>query len=98
MIPGSIPQGPDLDLGGSRERMPGSYPDGRVQPGALYDVIASDLLLRLGERPVGRSEEHTSELQSHLNLVCRLLLEKKKSATASTRIASNFSSKDASIY
>src|SRR5260370_14950244 len=29
-----------------------------------------------------RSEEHTSELQSHLNLVCRLLLEKKKSRTA----------------
>src|SRR5260370_7819270 len=28
--------------------------------------------------PEGRSEEHTSELQSHLNLVCRLLLEKKK--------------------
>src|SRR5207237_3262331 len=27
--------------------------------------------------PDGRSEEHTSELQSHLNLVCRLLLEKK---------------------
>src|SRR5260370_16321681 len=27
-----------------------------------------------------RSEEHTSELQSHLNLVCRLLLEKKKIA------------------
>src|SRR5260370_26933407 len=27
--------------------------------------------------PYGRSEEHTSELQSHLNLVCRLLLEKK---------------------
>src|SRR5260370_15403636 len=27
-----------------------------------------------------RSEEHTSELQSHLNLVCRLLLEKKKTA------------------
>src|SRR5207237_8793643 len=26
----------------------------------------------------GRSEEHTSELQSHLKLVCRLLLEKKK--------------------
>src|SRR5260370_5197469 len=25
-----------------------------------------------------RSEEHTSELQSHLNIVCRLLLEKKK--------------------
>src|SRR5260370_32389194 len=28
--------------------------------------------------PRNRSEEHTSELQSHLNLVCRLLLEKKK--------------------
>src|SRR5690242_21178014 len=29
-------------------------------------------------RPPSRSEEHTSELQSHVNLVCRLLLEKKK--------------------
>src|SRR5260370_6058062 len=29
-------------------------------------------------RRISRSEEHTSELQSHLNLVCRLLLEKKK--------------------
>src|SRR5438477_3553082 len=29
-------------------------------------------------RRAGRSEEHTSELQSHVNLVCRLLLEKKK--------------------
>src|SRR2546422_6165057 len=28
--------------------------------------------------PIGRSEEHTSELQSRLHLVCRLLLEKKK--------------------
>src|SRR4051812_49968016 len=28
--------------------------------------------------PANRSEEHTSELQSHVNLVCRLLLEKKK--------------------
>src|SRR5260370_16073285 len=32
-----------------------------------------------------RSEEHTSELQSHLNLVCRLLLEKKKTAHLSAR-------------
>src|SRR5256885_4157650 len=30
------------------------------------------------EREYGRSEEHTSELQSPCNLVCRLLLEKKK--------------------
>src|SRR5260370_30264534 len=34
-----------------------------------------DQILRMGYE---RSEEHTSELQSHLNLVCRLLLEKKK--------------------
>src|SRR5260370_10636809 len=32
----------------------------------------------LAPRRGPRSEEHTSELQSHLNLVCRLLLEKKK--------------------
>src|SRR5260370_29935786 len=31
-----------------------------------------------GRQRTRRSEEHTSELQSHLNLVCRLLLEKKK--------------------
>src|SRR5260370_13933455 len=31
-----------------------------------------------------RSEEHTSELQSHLNLVCRLLLEKKKTIDVTT--------------
>src|SRR2546429_1486592 len=31
-----------------------------------------------------RSEEHTSELQSRLHLVCRLLLEKKKTSTNST--------------
>src|SRR5260370_27469618 len=33
------------------------------------------------QHPDDRSEEHTSELQSHLNLVCRLLLEKKKQYT-----------------
>src|SRR2546429_6642338 len=33
-----------------------------------------------------RSEEHTSELQSRLHLVCRLLLEKKKQTTASTAL------------
>src|SRR5260221_7402468 len=35
-------------------------------------------LARGGDRAPGRSEEHTSELQSHSDLVCRLLLEKKK--------------------
>src|SRR5260370_11297424 len=35
---------------------------------------------------VVRSEEHTSELQSHLNLVCRLLLEKKKKQTRASTV------------
>src|SRR5256885_10574446 len=35
-------------------------------------------LTRAGRRFLSRSEEHTSELQSPCNLVCRLLLEKKK--------------------
>src|SRR5690606_40458936 len=35
----------------------------------------------LADRVKARSEEHTSELQSRENLVCRLLLEKKKSQT-----------------
>src|SRR5688572_31108936 len=37
--------------------------------------------------PSLRSEEHTSELQSQSNLVCRLLLEKKKRKAATTAIA-----------
>src|SRR5947207_11676938 len=41
-----------------------------------------DQIAVIGDEPVdaveGRSEEHTSELQSHSDLVCRLLLEKKK--------------------
>src|ERR1022692_4724081 len=36
------------------------------------------------KRPFVRSEEHTSELQSPCNLVCRLLLEKKKTPRSST--------------
>src|SRR5690349_24000971 len=36
----------------------------------------------------GRSEEHTSELQSRRDLVCRLLLEKKKKKTNNQRITS----------
>src|SRR5689334_24331113 len=41
-------------------------------------VLMVGLLYRLDEFPAGRSEEHTSELQSQFHLVCRLLLEKKK--------------------
>src|SRR3989449_8442427 len=36
--------------------------------------------------PSSRSEEHTSELQSRLHLVCRLLLEKKKNKDTTTQI------------
>src|SRR5260370_26015029 len=44
------------------------------------DGVAAKWLSLIGtEGSFRRSEEHTSELQSHLNLVCRLLLEKKKS-------------------
>src|SRR5436190_4310908 len=39
--------------------------------------------LRLGDR---RSEEHTSELQSHSDLVCRLLLEKKKNKSEASHV------------
>src|SRR2546427_1063585 len=49
--------------------------DGQLagSPSAQFDAVVSIITL---ER--GRSEEHTSELQSQSNLVCRLLLEKKK--------------------
>src|SRR5437667_2791530 len=40
--------------------------------------------LHLVSLPKARSEEHTSELQSHHDLVCRLLLEKKKKKKTST--------------
>src|SRR2546429_4869665 len=40
--------------------------------------VAAQPFLALGRAVVQRSEEHTSELQSRLHLVCRLLLEKKK--------------------
>src|SRR2546429_1849682 len=38
-----------------------------------------------------RSEEHTSELQSRLHLVCRLLLEKKKTTRSSTSLSTTMS-------
>src|SRR5688572_33504234 len=52
------------DAGARRVRGPYPARNGRAEPG-------SDLARR------ARSEEHTSELQSQSNLVCRLLLEKK---------------------
>src|SRR5690606_41388608 len=64
----------------------------------LRQAVGRVLLAHLGEDPeahadqlpdqthpvAGRSEEHTSELQSRENLVCRLLLEKKKTMLAGT--------------
>src|SRR2546427_6304797 len=45
----------------------------------LRDAARAIVIRQLGqERGLDRSEEHTSELQSQSNLVCRLLLEKKK--------------------
>src|SRR5256885_8017636 len=46
--------------------------------GALVGVAAIMQTARLSGATPDRSEEHTSELQSPCNLVCRLLLEKKK--------------------
>src|SRR5260370_23208144 len=62
---------------------PGAFePDrGRLRTfvGTLAHRRAIDFVRREeARRRRTRSEEHTSELQSHLNLVCRLLLEKKK--------------------
>src|SRR5690242_20924250 len=59
-----------------RRPLDGGGNDRRHQDG----VPSSPPGRRLDRRPRGhsRSEEHTSELQSHVNLVCRLLLEKKK--------------------
>src|SRR5438477_9041577 len=54
----------DLDLGGAH-----------VQRGLLEHAGHRR---QADHRFLRRSEEHTSELQSHVNLVCRLLLEKKK--------------------
>src|SRR2546427_13041482 len=53
-----------------RERESGSRARGPGRDRLARDAAAA--------RPVARSEEHTSELQSQSNLVCRLLLEKKK--------------------
>src|SRR6267142_7166398 len=58
-------------------------------PISLPSNSVADTLLRAGADAWmaylpgagARSEEHTSELQSHVNLVCRLLLEKKKKKT-----------------
>src|SRR5256885_13226419 len=65
------------------DALPISDPAGQVEDAESADDSTDRLhgaLRRLDERSrdIARSEEHTSELQSPCNLVCRLLLEKKK--------------------
>src|SRR5260221_11552427 len=69
---------------------------GRV---ADADEAAGELAVRVEEEgcrqravPGGRSEEHTSELQSHSDLVCRLLLEKKNNINAFSNVSCCMSS------
>src|SRR2546422_7670383 len=56
------------------EMHPGDQPAGAALDGAVAGVHREAMGFLHGRR----SEEHTSELQSRLHLVCRLLLEKKK--------------------
>src|SRR5688500_20108941 len=51
---------------------------GAGRPRLLRGPRAHRAARQVSDRPRPRSEEHTSELQSPCNLVCRLLLEKKK--------------------
>src|SRR2546421_9465755 len=58
----------------------------RVRRGSLRDRPGPECLRRSHDGGVTRSEEHTSELQSRSDLVCRLLLEKKKKTNKSTLV------------
>src|SRR5437016_11371520 len=72
----------------------GHLPGGRSHvPGG---ECTQDLARRLGAAGDRRSEEHTSELQSLTNLVCRLLLEKKNNTNVLS-ILINFSSSNAPV-
>src|SRR5688572_31829686 len=68
--------GADVDAFNDIVREAGKW----VFAGGLESIEAATVVDGRGESPVitDRSEEHTSELQSQSNLVCRLLLEKKK--------------------
>src|SRR3712207_8837684 len=73
------------EVGGRVARAPGGWLDRHRPDVALQDGLAVRRRARhrLGADDAGgaRSEEHTSELQSRQYLVCRLLLDKKTSAT-----------------
>src|SRR5438132_7805063 len=55
-----------------------AVPTAPLSPNAQYRVEVDRTATRSEPPRWSRSEEHTSELQSHSDLVCRLLLEKKK--------------------
>src|SRR5690606_3405380 len=62
-------------LGIKREKKSLGYATQEVKGEAVSNVKSSNFVNSLSGRVAGRSEEHTSELQSRENLVCRLLLE-----------------------
>src|SRR3989449_6689273 len=68
----------DADCGGSSSRQRRST---TIEPVRVYMRVPGTQPMPRLVRLVQRSEEHTSELQSRLHLVCRLLLEKKKKNT-----------------
>src|SRR5690242_20781322 len=57
----------------------------RAVPETLPQPIPAPAVPPVPGQTASRSEEHTSELQSHVNLVCRLLLEKKNRGGACAR-------------
>src|SRR3989454_7652224 len=61
----------------------GLFPQRLYVIGCIVGLVEYVLAAVIGAKY--RSEEHTSELQSPCNLVCRLLLEKKKKTTQSTK-------------
>src|SRR2546429_4579730 len=69
----------------SRSNLPSPHKDRRGYPTPSTNILYSRAFSMEWDSPgdpYARSEEHTSELQSRLHLVCRLLLEKKKSDAA----------------
>src|SRR3712207_7145186 len=71
---------PAVERGGAGEGRPQRRGPGGAAAGAAHSGKFSAI-----SEPAGRSEEHTSELQSRQYLVCRLLLEKKKHHTRRRR-------------
>src|SRR6266480_6555385 len=82
---------------GTDERVVGLVYIAAVAPDAgetvqdQLDKYPSDIFSRV--EVADRSEEHTSELQSHVNLVCRLLLEKKKNKTKTLSVRDKITTK-----